>query len=1070
MALAFSASAVAQSVTIETGPSSRQQTFEGWGTSLAWWANEAGGWSEPQADALVELLFDDVNNLGLTYARYNIGGGQNPALGPIPRPGSNVAGWVPQAPSSVSDTSTWQWDYSADATQRLILDKALQHGVTKVEAFSNSAPWWMTISQDVTGATTPGASNLATARFDEFAYYLGEVVSHFETSEGIRFNALAPLNEPGSGFWTGGGNQEGMNIQKGAEQAMVYDAVATELASRGLTPLLVGPEETSVTDTIGSWNAGGFGPAHDLIDQINTHTYPFRGGSDGAVLGQLQSIAASAGKKVYANEFGTGSGALDGGIELARRVTADLTNLQASGWTYWQALEDNNGSGWGLLIEDFTGSGESPVARHQYQVLKQFSSHIRPGSHILTDTDADTLAAYDPRTNTTALVLTNQGTGNLTRVYDLSDQSPEYSRLIRTSGTEGYQSLGGADVNGSQVSLIGAGTSVTTVVIHHNANLLQNSTFALGGAAPGGTAIAGWQAVGDTAFWGFINNGSSPSGAGVLYADNAQNAGELRHAAVGDGLADLSGVAYEFSLDVLFQNQGASNYDAETFLRLEFLGQDGQTLTYDTPGDFETVLEPGLRTGSSAATDSVYRLFRSERFVAPAGTRYVRPVVGYRDVQSGSTDWVYVDNAYLHEVHPAADGRQWQGASTGLWEDDANWLQHALVAKNDDVYFGDSIQADATVLLTSNPSVRQLSFFSDSAYRLFSATSVLTVGSPSGGMVESRRGDHDVTVATVLSSDVEARLLPGASLTFDAGLDLDGHTLTKVGGGSLHLDTGFTLGGGRLATYSSASPLISLGLDAVLDGDLELLAAPGEAFAVGDAFEVIGYQTGFTGQFDAILLPALASGLSWNPLYGATSLTLSVVATGDFNDDGQVDADDIDLLVAAIQAGSTDSLYDLDGQSGVGESDLTHMITVIKQTSFGDFNLDGVVDLLDFDLLAQNFGQTGGWGQGNGNTDASIDLLDFDLLAQNFGSAGPSTVPEPGVAGTLSLATALACSRRRRPAPRGGEPSRCGGRAERLGGTWGIDRRVAAKANPTHASIGREARSTASCAYVLGSS
>ena len=34
----------------------RYQTFDGWGTSLAWWANVAGGWSDPARSSLMDAL------------------------------------------------------------------------------------------------------------------------------------------------------------------------------------------------------------------------------------------------------------------------------------------------------------------------------------------------------------------------------------------------------------------------------------------------------------------------------------------------------------------------------------------------------------------------------------------------------------------------------------------------------------------------------------------------------------------------------------------------------------------------------------------------------------------------------------------------------------------------------------------------------------------------------------------------------------------------------------------------------------------------------------------------------
>jgi hypothetical protein len=57
----------------------------------------------------------------------------------------------------------------------------------------------------------------------------------------------------------------------------------------------------------------------------------------------------------------------------------------------------------------------------------------------------------------------------------------------------------------------------------------------------------------------------------------------------------------------------------------------------------------------------------------------------------------------------------------------------------------------------------------------------------------------------------------------------------------------------------------------------------------------------------------------------------------------------------------------------------------------GDANHDATVDLLDFNILAGNFGQSGrDFTQGNFNYDSTVDLLDFNLLSVRFGtSVGP---------------------------------------------------------------------------------
>jgi hypothetical protein len=141
---------------------------------------------------------------------------------------------------------------------------------------------------------------------------------------------------------------------------------------------------------------------------------------------------------------------------------------------------------------------------------------------------------------------------------------------------------------------------------------------------------------------------------------------------------------------------------------------------------------------------------------------------------------------------------------------------------------------------------------------------------------------------------------------------------------------------------------------------------------------------------------------------------------GDFDGDGDIDAADIDTLGAAIAASSTDLAFDMDGDGDVDADDFAfHVHNLVDTalgegtgTEFGDFNLDGVVGILDLGLLGDNYATSAGWALGDANGDGSVGILDLGLLGDNYGFDG-SAIPEPATMSLLGLG-AVALIRRRK--------------------------------------------------------
>ncbi|MHC4561665.1 MAG: PEP-CTERM sorting domain-containing protein [Planctomycetota bacterium] len=145
-----------------------------------------------------------------------------------------------------------------------------------------------------------------------------------------------------------------------------------------------------------------------------------------------------------------------------------------------------------------------------------------------------------------------------------------------------------------------------------------------------------------------------------------------------------------------------------------------------------------------------------------------------------------------------------------------------------------------------------------------------------------------------------------------------------------------------------------------------------------------------------------------------------VYALGDFNENGKIDAYDIDLLCDNVG----NSAYDLDGDLDADEDDLIFLVENLVEltdgrtgTARGDFNLDGYVDGTDLAIFKAGFGLSGdvGWADGNTNCDDVINATDLAIFKANFGFAAPADpVPEPAIALLLALgASSLIRTRRK---------------------------------------------------------
>ncbi|WP_267435482.1 glycoside hydrolase [Sphingomonas sp. GM_Shp_1] len=396
--------------------------FEGWGTALAWFAHVTGGWPEAERTRLADLFYGP-DGLGWTIARYNIGGGNAADTPPYMKVGRAVPGFWRQ-PAGATGKDWWRaenpamWDWAQDANQRWWLDAITARVKQPIfEAFSNSPPWFMTVSGRVSGAEKGTDDNLRPGQEQAFATYLVRVTDELQRRHRLRFRTLSPVNEPNTDYWFAANTQEGAHWSP-ARQAQMIDATAAALKAKGLSTVIAAPDETASNLFVEDWAAY---PAatRAAIGQLNVHSY-------GTVhQTAVRDIARASGIRLWMSENDTPLSrdpedftGMATPLAFAEHVIGDLKRLEPAAWVFWQAVEDlstrkgEKGSNWGIIKADLMGAPERPHAIHvtgKYWAMAQFSRYIRPGDRLVPVDDMDTVGALSPDGRRLVLVHVNPG-------------------------------------------------------------------------------------------------------------------------------------------------------------------------------------------------------------------------------------------------------------------------------------------------------------------------------------------------------------------------------------------------------------------------------------------------------------------------------------------------------------------------------------------------------------------------------------------------------------------------------------------------------------------------------------
>lgn len=473
--------------TIKVSPDKSVSTnggvFEGWGTSLCWWANRLG-----YSDTLAQLAADAVfgpDGLRLNIMRYNIGGGDAPSHRHITRTDSAVPGWLVWDDAA----QTYVYDYTADLNQINVMQRAVQAAGEDalVEVFSNSPPYFMTESGCSSGAQKADQNNLRQDCAQDFAEYLVHVTAYIKNDLGMPVVSLSPMNEPNTDYWKAYSNkQEGCHVDAGESQSAILEAVADAMAKYALDDvLLAASDETNPKLQAAAYKRYS-AKAKNALGRINTHTYSDSGSR------ALAKLAAKDGMNLWMSEAdgsgtaGKKAGEMGAALWLGQRIIADVTALSPSAWVIWQVIDshiseegyngsrdtgmvDITGGFWGTAVADH--DREEIVLTQKYYGFGQFTRYIRPGSTLIP-CNKNTLAAYDAEAQTLTVVLLNTSDKEKTIALDLSAFALQSGgvQAFRTSGSmadgEHWAPVTGITAADKRVVAPLKANSITTLILH----------------------------------------------------------------------------------------------------------------------------------------------------------------------------------------------------------------------------------------------------------------------------------------------------------------------------------------------------------------------------------------------------------------------------------------------------------------------------------------------------------------------------------------------------------------------------------------------------------------------------
>jgi len=425
----------AANVTVNVDYNNARQTFEGFGASVTWVANDLDKFSAAKQTQILDLLYD-ASKPGAALSWVRVGTflcDFNPAPG------------------------VYDWNHWGIQSQMRWLQRVrAAYGVDRYMTSTWSPPAWM---KDNNSCVNGG--HVLPQFYPDLAALKVEWLRQAKAQLGFEAKVESVQNEPNmrttydSCEWT-----------PSEISAFVANNLQPALAAGGLTARIMAPEPAYYSNFDASWgNPVLSNPsARAAISIVATHGY---GRTDD--FSKPCSSCAQHNKPVWQTEDsnldGRYNGSIDDGMTWATEIYKAMNAGRFGAWFYWWVMTLQNDNQ-GLVNADPT-TDSFQVPKRLY-VLGQFSRFIRPGAVVLASTSSDAtlqVTAVRPTTGSVAVVLANNGRSAHTVTVNLPGLTMPPASLTpyRTSAGENQAQLAPVAVSSGAFTITIPAKSVVTV-------------------------------------------------------------------------------------------------------------------------------------------------------------------------------------------------------------------------------------------------------------------------------------------------------------------------------------------------------------------------------------------------------------------------------------------------------------------------------------------------------------------------------------------------------------------------------------------------------------------------------